>query len=110
MTKRFICHPGQRLPNLTLDDGSKLYKKVDRVRYTWICVNLSTPLDAADRCIRITPAKEQTSIPAISEETLTRAQAILVRPDLFVAAVDDSFEKLSATVKNVFGAESYASM
>jgi len=110
MSKSYICYPGQRLPNLVLEDGSKLYKQVDRARYTWICVNLTKPAATADRCVHVVPAKAQTSVPAISEKTLAKPQVILVRPDLFVAAVDDTYEKLEATVKKVFGSECYAAM
>lgn len=112
-SKDYICHPGQRLPNLIIENGSRLYKQVDRVRYTYICVNLTNPPATADNCIHIAPQKEQISIPAISGETLASPQTILVRPDLYVAAVElghDSFEKLEAAVKNVFGAECYAAM
>lgn len=109
-SKSYICYPGQRLPNLVLDDGSKLYKQVDRVRYTWICVNITKSTDTADRCVHVIPAKAQTSVPAISETTLAKTQVILVRPDLFVAAVDDTYEELEATIKKAFGSECYAAM
>mmetsp|Transcript_36770 Transcript_36770/g.68153 ORF Transcript_36770/g.68153 Transcript_36770/m.68153 type:complete len:535 (+) Transcript_36770:115-1719(+) len=109
-SKSYICQPGQRLPNLVLEDGSKLYKQIDRVRHTWICINVMEPTDAVERCIRVTPAKEQTSVPAISKETLASPQAILVRPDLFVAAVDDSFEKLESAVKSIFGEQCFGAI
>lgn len=109
----YICYPGQRLPNLMIDNGSRLYKQVGRVRYTYVCVNLKNPPATSDNCIHISPLKEQTSIPAISADTLASPQTILVRPDLYVAAVElghDSFEKLEAAVKNIFGSECYAAM
>jgi hypothetical protein len=111
-SNHFIGCPGHRMPNILLEDGSKLYKQIDRVRYTWISINVATPSATPDRHIYITPAqaKEQTSVPTISDDTLAKPQAILVRPDLFVAAVNDSFAELEAAAKNVFGMECYATM
>merc|ERR1712007_355661 len=98
--KGYICRPGQRLPNLVLDDGSRLYDRVGRERHTWICVNSTMPSEqTGDRCIGVTLAKEQASVPAISEDVIARPQAVLVRPDLFVAAVGESLEDLEDDVK-----------
>ena len=110
MSKSYICRPGQHLPNLVLDDGTKLYKQVDPARHTWICFNSATHPDKMDHCIHVTPGKEQTSVPAIPEETLAKPQVILVCPDLFVAAVDDSFDELEAAAKDVFGTKCYTFM
>lgn len=110
--KNFIAQPGHRVPNIVLEDGSKLYKQIDRVHHTWICINIQAPPTTSDHHIYITPSKqkEQTSVPAISDETLARPQAILVRPDLFVAAVDDSVEALHVAVKHVYGVECFTAM
>merc|ERR1712110_688933 len=94
----------------------ELHLQIDRVRYTWICVNLTkkeadTSTTGCRCCVvHVTPAKAQTSVPAISETILAKTQVILVRPDLFVAAVDDTYEKLEAAIKKAFGSECYAAM
>jgi len=95
---RFICKPGERLPNLRLKDGSLLHSHVDRVRHTWIFLNmeaLSSSLGGMT-AISVIPVdeKEQTSAPVISQSTLMRPQVLLVRPDLWVAGCDKTDQNL----------------
>merc|ERR1712224_978882 len=41
-TTSYICVPGQRLPNIRLEDGSHLYSHIDRTKFTWVVLNHHT--------------------------------------------------------------------
>lgn len=89
----FICDPGQRLPNIRLEDGSHLHSHIDRVRHTWLFLNTNAIKSSYGwNIVQAIPAlsDRQVSIPSISEKTLASQQVLLVRPDQFVAAVGDS--------------------
>jgi hypothetical protein len=101
----YICKPGERLPNLRLEDGSLLHSHVDRVHHTWIYLNTEAPSDESSlgsaKVVSVVPMheKDQTSAPPIPQATLKQSQIVLVRPDLWVAGVaqDDKslWERLS---------------
>jgi len=104
-----LTYPGHRLPNLILADGTRLYKLVDRTRYTWVYCNMEAPEgedENGQNCIYVTPAMEQTSVPEIAQSVLKTPQVILVRPDLFVAAVDATTD----AVLEAFGEDCYTTM
>jgi 2-polyprenyl-6-methoxyphenol hydroxylase-like FAD-dependent oxidoreductase len=99
----FICTPGQRLPNIRLDDGSHLHSHIDRVRYTWLFLNTNAMKSTGSwKIVQAIPAPSdrQVSIPSISEKTLASQQVLLVRPDQFVAAVGDSQVDIMKELKN----------
>lgn len=101
----YICKPGERLPNLRLEDGSLLHSRVDRIHHTWIYLNMEAPSDESTlgsaKVTSVVPMdeKDQTSAPPIPQATLKQSQVVLVRPDLWVAGVaqDDKslWERLS---------------
>merc|ERR1712232_276723 len=76
----FIARPGQRVPNIRLDDGTRLYSLLDRSRHTWLYLN--SPSDsvykteaAADSAneVKGKPAENslQASVPSIPVKALT---------------------------------------
>jgi len=109
-TKRvFIARPGQRVPNIRLDDGTRLYSLLDRSRHTWLYLN--SPSDsvykteaAADSAneVKGKPAENslQASVPSIPVKALTAQQVLLIRPDQFVAGVDETKEELLNQLKD----------
>lgn len=44
-TESYICSPGQRLPNIQLEDGSKLFSHIDRVTHTWVFLNFGSGIN-----------------------------------------------------------------
>jgi len=107
----YICSPGQRLPNILLQDGSKLHSHIDRVYHTWVILNSSNdnndfddeaseaasiPASWEAKIIRVVAAdgELQISVPVISHNAYAAPQVILVRPDQFVAAVGTSPESI----------------
>jgi len=102
--KNFIGIPGQRLPNIRLDDGSHLYSHIDRVRHTWVFLNTAGP-SSKNSCskfvVTVIPAKfdAQVSVPPISKKTFAAQQVLLVRPDQFVAGVGETQEELLKELK-----------
>lgn len=107
----FICSGGQRLPNIQLDDGSKLHSHIDRVRHTWVILNkdsdeeeseeASIPTSWESKIVHAAAAdaEKQTSFPLISQNSYSAPQVILVRPDQFVAGVGDSPESIIAKLR-----------
>jgi len=118
----FIVAPGKRLPNLTLDDGTRLYSKIDRVRHTWVLVNYDDEDDESAQhinvltsqqpVVRVKPAgaQQQKSVPCIDDSTLSKRQAVLVRPDLYVAAVDVAVGPLLNRLRDEIGDDGVAEM
>jgi len=102
----YVCQPGQRLPNIRLEDGSHLHSHVDRVKHTWVILNNDAA--AADEnkapeslgesavVIRVAAAapEHQVSMPVISEKAYAASQVLLVRPDQFVAGVGPDMQGL----------------
>lgn len=111
-TAHYICSAGTRLPNIYLDDGSKLYSHIDRVHHTWVILNNSNGSDNDDsdedskavpipasweaKVLRVSAAgvEQQVSFPVLSEKAYAAPQVLLVRPDQFVAGVGSSLEHL----------------
>jgi hypothetical protein len=96
-SKNRYIDPGQRLPNILLEDGSNLHSHIDRVHHTWVFLNHSPELSGSEGHMAYVSAakfKEQVSVPVISEEAYAAKQVILVRPDQFVAGVDQTREAL----------------
>jgi len=95
---RYICYAGQRLPNIRLIGGSNLHSQIDRVHHTWVFLNhhSSESVLPEGHIAYVSAAKfnEQVSVPVISEEAYATKQVLLVRPDLFVAGVDETRESL----------------
>ena len=87
-----------------LADVHTLYKQLDRVRYTWVFINVATPTASQDHHIYITSdqAEEQTLAPTIPDDTLAKPQIILVGPYLCVAAVDNLFVPLEAGAQKIY--------
>ncbi|KAL3774074.1 hypothetical protein ACHAWO_005281 [Cyclotella atomus] len=80
-----------------LEDGSNLHSHIDRVHHTWVFLNHSPELSGSEGHMAYVSAaklKEQVSVPVISEEAYAAKQVILVRPDQFVAGVDQTREAL----------------
>lgn len=118
-TASYICSPGQRLPNIRLEDDSHLLSHIDRVRHTWVFLNetgkpttedgTAPPPSALAMLSSTRGAKvvhavasifaEQVSVPAIPEAAYKAQQVILVRPDQFVAGVGTSIEQLVDELK-----------
>ena len=94
----FVCKPGERLPNLRLEDGSLLHSHVDRVHHTWIYLNTEAPNSALGGakvvCVVPMDEKDQTSVPSIPQSTLKQCQVVLVRPDVWVAGVAQDAQSL----------------
>eukprot|EP00532_Pseudo-nitzschia_australis_P010321 CAMPEP_0168241752 /NCGR_PEP_ID=MMETSP0140_2-20121125/22970_1 /TAXON_ID=44445 /ORGANISM="Pseudo-nitzschia australis, Strain 10249 10 AB" /LENGTH=236 /DNA_ID=CAMNT_0008176639 /DNA_START=1 /DNA_END=711 /DNA_ORIENTATION=- len=107
INKRCIVSPGQRVPNIRLEDGSRLHSHIDRVRHTWVFLNSaessSTPaLEASGaKVVSLIPSKigDQVSVPKISKRAFVAQQVLLVRPDQFVAAVKDTQEQILEQLK-----------
>lgn len=105
-TSNYICKPGERLPNLRLEDGSVLHSHVDRVHHTWIYLNMEEPSQSTHgsdiKMTSVVPMdeKHQTSAPSIPQSTLKQRQIVLVRPDLFVAGVDKDDKSLWERLRN----------
>jgi len=112
----FICSAGQRLPNIQLDDGSKLYSHIDRVWHTWVILNQSNSSDSDDeesyassipaswqsKIVHVVAAdaEKQVSVPLISPKSYAAPQVILVRPDQFVSGVGASSDSIIAKLRN----------
>ena len=94
--KSYICSPGQRLPNICLNDGSRMHSHIDRIHHTWVYLNKPSALTriSYQKVVNVFASNEQTSIPLISQEGCSCEQVILVRPDLFVAGIGRSREDL----------------
>merc|ERR1712013_43379 len=93
----YVCSPGQRLPNILLEDGSKLYSRVDRTRFTWVVLNHHTdafPVEEGFVEVVAAIADEQVSDPPIPAAAYAAPQVLLVRPDQFVAGVGPSIQGL----------------
>lgn len=103
-SKTYICIPGQRLPNIRLDDGSHLHSHIDRIRHTWVFLNKagseSLP-NSYSKVANVIPATfdAQVSVPLILEKTYGAQQVLLVRPDQFVAGVGETQEELLDELK-----------
>eukprot|EP00536_Pseudo-nitzschia_multiseries_P012199 jgi/Psemu1/290137/fgenesh1_pg.451_\ len=99
--------PGQRLPNIRLEDGSHLHSHIDRVRHTWVFLNwtgspsTSSPETSGVRVVSLVPANigDQVSIPSISKKTLAAHQVLLVRPDQFITGVGTTQEEILSQLK-----------
>jgi 2-polyprenyl-6-methoxyphenol hydroxylase-like FAD-dependent oxidoreductase len=113
-TAHYICSPGQRLPNIRLEDGSHLHSHIDRVKHTWVILNYDSdndndsdkaeaPLKFSSKakivCAMASGFENQVSVPAISEKAYAASQVLLVRPDQFVAGVGASTEALMDELK-----------
>jgi 2-polyprenyl-6-methoxyphenol hydroxylase-like FAD-dependent oxidoreductase len=118
-TASYICSPGQRLPNIRLEDDSHLLSHIDRVRHTWVFLNetgkpatedgtapppsalamLSLTRSAKVVHVMASSFAQQVSVPAIPEAAYKAQQVILVRPDQFVAGVGTSIEQLVDELK-----------
>ena len=118
-TASYICSPGQRLPNIRLEDGSHLLSHIDRFQHTWVFLNekdertteggTSPPPSALAMLSFLRGAKvvhvvtsavgEQVSVPVISEAAYKAPQVLLVRPDQFVAGVGTGIEPLVDELK-----------
>ena len=105
--KRCIVSPGHRVPNIRLEDGSRLHSHIDRIRHTWVFLNStgssSTPSQEASgaKVVSVIPSKigDQVSVPKISKSAFEAQQVLLVRPDQFVAAVGDTQEQMLEQLK-----------
>lgn len=106
-TAHYICSPGERLPNIQLEDGSKLFSRIDRSKYTWVILNHDDGEDDEEaseaesllaswgaNILRVSAADvdQQVSFPVISQKAYAAPQVLLVRPDEFVAGVGPSVE------------------
>lgn len=94
--KTCICSPGQRLPNICLNDGSRMHSHIDRIHHTWVYLNKPSALAQVShqKVVNLSASDKQTSIPLISKEACSGEQVILVRPDLFVAGIGRNREEL----------------
>lgn len=102
----YVSQPGQRLPNIRLEDGSHLHSHVDRVKHTWVILNNDVANDDENKApeslgenavvIRVAAAapEHQVSVPVISEKAYAASQVLLVRPDQFVAGVGPDMQGL----------------
>jgi len=107
----YICTPGQRIPNIRLEDGSHLHSHIDRVHHTWVILNYSddelaaeasSPLKSLEATVvRVLAADEayQVSVPVISKKAYEASQVLLVRPDTFVAGVGANAQVLLDELK-----------
>merc|ERR1712232_595669 len=105
--RAFVARPGQRVPNIRLDDGTRLYSHLDRSRHTWLYLNSrSTPVYKTEVdtsiSVKVKPAENslQTSVPSIPIEALAAQQVLLIRPDQFVAGVGETKEELLNELKD----------
>lgn len=111
-TAYYVCSPGQRLPNIRLEDGSHLHSHIDRVKHTWVILNndssndndkVEAPLKFSSKAkiIRamVSGFENQVSVPPISQKAYAASQVLLVRPDQFVAGVGASTEELMDELK-----------
>lgn len=112
----FICSGGQRVPNIQLEDGSKLHSHIDRVRHTWVILNKNNISDRDDnesdassipnswesKIVNVVAAdaEKQISVPLISRKSYTAPQVILVRPDQFVAGVGATPDSIISKLRN----------
>lgn len=109
MKKPCIVSPGQRVPNIRLEDGSNLHSHIDRVQHTWVFLNPHESLSSRSpnvigtKVVFLVPAKseEQVSVPKITEKALTAQQILLVRPDQFVAGVGRTQEEMLNQLRKV---------
>lgn len=110
--KTFICEPGQRLPNIRLEDGSHLHSHIDGTHHTWVHLNnnnnnnpsTSNKTGTADTksAVYVIPSgnEKQVTVPSILSKTLAAQQVILVRPDQFVAGVGETKQDLLNQLMN----------
>jgi len=106
-TAHYICSPGERLPNIQLEDGSKLFSRIDRSKYTWVILNHGSENDEEEASeaeslleswkasiVRVSAAymDQQVSFPVITQRAYAAPQVLLVRPDEFVAGVGPNLE------------------
>jgi len=113
-TAHYICSPGERLPNIQLEDGSKLFSRINRGKYTWVILNHVCDKDeeASDAAsllaswqatiVRVSAADfdRQVSFPTISRKAYAAPQVLLVRPDEFVAGVGPTLEYFLHELRN----------
>lgn len=105
LPKKGITSPGQRLPNIRLNDGSYLHFHIDRERHTWVFLN-TKPTKATSiggKMVHATPAKfeAQVSVPVIAKNSFAVPQVLLVRPDQFVAGVASTQQELIEQLQKV---------
>jgi len=103
----FICKPGDRLPNLTLADGRRLYGCLSRTRHSWVLLNGADRVEASGLLcglekIVVGLSKRQESPPKISTKSLQTMQAILVRPDLHVAGIASTIDEIGLLMQEKF--------
>ena len=106
-TNKFICSPGQRLPNIRLNDGSHLHSHIDRIHHTIVILNDddaggSLPLSSfSSKVVDLATGgfEKQVSAPSISKEQYFAKQVLFIRPDLFVAGVGTNWEKMMDGLK-----------
>jgi 2-polyprenyl-6-methoxyphenol hydroxylase-like FAD-dependent oxidoreductase len=126
--KTFICEPGQRLPNIRLQDGSNLHSHIDGTHHTWVHLNNNSSITTItlttttttnnigstkkSSSVHVIPAGNDTqvTVPLISSKTLTAQQVLLVRPDQFVAGVGETKQDLLKQLINSGMSEKAISM
>jgi 2-polyprenyl-6-methoxyphenol hydroxylase-like FAD-dependent oxidoreductase len=111
LTAYYVCSPGQRMPNIRLEDGSHLHSHIDRVKHTWVILNnnhndsdkVEAPLAFSSKAkivrASVSGFENQVSVPVISKKAYAAPQVLLVRPDQFVAGVGASTEALLDELK-----------
>lgn len=106
----FVCKPGDRLPNLR--KGSfQLYDAVDRSRHFWVLINPdenNRDTSAGKGGLKVVKidsisVEDQVSPPVIQQRALQATQAILVRPDLYVAGIGKSMDSIWDEFEDLVG-------
>jgi hypothetical protein len=111
---RFIANAGERLPNLLLDDGSKLYDCLSRERHTLVVLNLddehpggATKLLFPGEIVAANVNNKQESRPHLSEKQYLRPQLVVVRPDFTVCTVGKSSSKVQHRLTEILHSEAF---
>ena len=120
VSRKFVCQPGERLPNLKLADGSRLYDYMDRnSHHFWVVLSPdpTAPAITVDdagvkglKTIEVGLAADQSQPPKISATALEEPQAILVRPDLYVASIGSTVDAVWEEMGQLLGNCALSSM
>jgi len=100
----YLCKSGERMPNLPTANGQLLYHCIDRTRHSFVTIHSSSCTNDNDKFILKDKGPGGLNLLHIkvSNNETSKSHAILIRPDLYVAAVGDTMSEIWEVIgKNI---------
>lgn len=100
--------PGSRVPNFIMSNGEKVYDHIGRLRHTWLVIHNDTNATLeTSQSIQTSTSTGPGKIPLINitarHEMKIPQCVLLVRPDLYIAAIGDDIDEMFRQVVHLFG-------